>query len=354
MWKCTFCEKTNFDDQKVCPYCTAPNPAAQKPASAGAPEHRAQPQGGATPPVQDWASRYNPDPKANKKPVKLDQILKYLVIAASALLIIYLVTMLFQKPGAKTDATISPVPDQALIAQQQTAEQETPAPTDTPVPTDTPAPTREPVVVDAVTELYLDFGQTYQCTTKDFVLPYDIANDEVTWRCADNDDGTTCSKRGLIAAGIYQVDPEARYSSECIITGTTEEGSVLTYHVYTGDGTTYSFGWSSSARSMRGSISGYVIVSNKMLVQCSGFSVYYEYELTKGKLDSNTWSVWVREDGSTWVRIQDIVLENKVGDVFDITFDHPITFNEIWIMPETYSQEYSYTSSFQVGYLLFE
>ena len=352
MWKCTFCDKTNFDDQKVCPYCNAPNPAQEKPASVSAPKQQFQPQSGATPPVQDWASRYNPDPKNQKKPVKIDQILKYMVIAASALLIIYLMTLLLQKPASKTDAAISPSPDQALSALKQydtsSLEEATPA------PTDTPAPTREPVVADAVVEVYLDFGETYQCSTKDFVLPYDIANDEVTWRCADNDAGTVCSKQGLIEASYYQVDPELQYNEEVIVTGTTKEGSVLNYHVYTGDGTTYTFNWSNSARSMRGYISGYTIVADKMIPLCSGFSMYYSYDLTHGKLKANAWSVWVREGGTTWVRVQDINITDPSGEVYNISFDHPISFNEIWIMPETYSEEFTFSSSFYVGYLLFE
>lgn len=353
MWKCKFCEKTNLDDQKVCPYCTAPNPAAQKPA-AGTPEHRVHPQGSATPPVQDWASRYNPDPKVQKKPVKLDQVLKYMVIAVSALLIIYLATLLFQRPASTVD-TAEPAHSDSSTAQAgkslDAVTASTPEPTA--APTAMPEPTRAPVVVDAVTELYLDFGQAYQCSVKDFVLPQEIANDEITWICADNEAGTVCSKNGLIEAGSCQIDTEKRYNDEVIVTGTTEEGSVLYYHVFTGDGKTYTFDWSTSARTMRGSISGYVIVSDEMIVQSNGFSVYYEYELTKGKLDANAWSVWVREDGTTWVRVQDIHLENKVGEVFDITFDRPITFNEIWIMPETYSLEYNVSCAFQIGYLLF-
>ena len=351
MWKCKFCDKTNFDDQKACPYCTAPNPDAQKSAHTPVQQHPMQPQSGATPPAQDWASRYNPDLKAQKKPIKLDGILKIMVIAASALLIIYLVTLLFKQPDNRADAA-SPVQTAESNLKAGTAPETNP--TDTPLPTATPEPTRAPVVADAVAELYLDFGQTYQCSTGDFNLPVDIPEGEITWRCADNDAGTDCSKNGLIVAGSYQVDPEMKYNEEVIITGTTEEGSRLTYHVFTGDGQTYSFSWSTSSRSMRGSISGYVIVSDKMIVQCDGFSVYYEYELTDGKLDANAWSVWVREDGTTWVRVEDITLENQVGDVFDIEFDHPMTFNEIWIMPETYSAEYSYTSSFSIGYMLFQ
>lgn len=356
MWKCKFCEKTNFDDQKICPYCTAPNPDAQKSAPASAQQTPPQPRNGVNPPAQDWASRYNPDPRTQKKPIKLDAILKIMVIAASAILIIYLATLLFRQPGNQADASNPAKTEEsslkagaALEADVQTA-----TPADTPLTTATPEPTRAPVVIDAVTELYLDFGQTYQCSTKDFNLPYDIPDNEITWRCADNDAETTCTKNGLIEAGYYQVDPEMSYNDEVIVTGTTQEGSVLYYHVYTGDGNTYTFGWSSSARSMRGRISGYVIVSDEMIVHCNGFSVYYEYELADGKLEANTWSVWVREDGATWVRVQDIRVENNVGKSYDISFDHPITFNEIWIMPESYSTEYSYTSSFNIGYLMFE
>ena len=350
MWKCQYCDKTNLDDKAICPYCNAPNPAVQKPNPANAPQSPIYPQSAnKTQPAQDWESRYNP--KQSSKP-KLRSILTYTIIGVAAILLIVVLTLIIQKPverglsaaaAQKTEAVLQDSKDGVIAS----AEKETPA------PTATPEPTRAPVVVDAATELYLDFGQSYQCSTSDFVLPSDIPEDEITWHCADNDAGTTCTKDGLIVAGDCQVDPEKVYNDEVIITGSTPEGSVLYYHVYSGNGQTYSFGWSTSARAMRGALSGYTIVSDEMLVQCNGFSVYYEYELTKGKMEANAWSVWVRENGTTWVRVQDIHLENKVGDVFDITFDHPITFNEIWIMPETYSQNYSVTTEFQVGYLLF-
>jgi hypothetical protein len=70
-------------------------------------------------------------------------------------------------------------------------------------------------------------------------------------------------------------------------------------------------------------------------------------------MEANAWSVWVREDGTTWVRVQDIHPENKVAEVYDITFDEPITFNEIWIMPETYNVNYTVSTSVDVGYLMF-
>lgn len=353
MWRCKFCDKTNLDDQKVCPYCTAPNPDAPK-TTVSSPTGTVPPQPGVNPPVQDWYSRYNPDQKPQKSPLKLDKILKYMVIAAAALLIIYLTTLLFRHPGAKIDAANGTSPNSTVTKAEKALGAAEATPTATPESTATPEPTRAPVVADAEENLYLDFGEQYQCTTKDFDLPFDIPENEITWRCADNDAGTVCSKHGLIEAGIYQVDPSLDYNKEVIITGTTKEGSALSYHVYTGDGTTYTFDWSSSARTMRGFLSGYTMVSDKMIPYCSGFSMYYGYSLTHGKLDANTWSVWVREEGATWVRVQDINIKDPSGEVFTINFDHPMSFNEIWVMPETYSPEFSFTSTFYVGYLTFE
>jgi len=104
---------------------------------------------------------------------------------------------------------------------------------------------------------------------------------------------------------------------------------------------------------MKGYTSGRVIVADSMVVQCSGFSIYFEYELKKGKLDSDRWSVWIREDGTTWVRVDDINVENQVGKEYEIVFDRPITFNEICVQPETYSDYYSCSTAFYIGYLIF-
>jgi len=352
MWKCQYCDKTSLDDQKTCPYCNAPNPAAAKNAPQAGGVYT-QPQGGQTPPMRDPSTLYNPaNGPAPARGNKRKAVFQYAIIGVAALLLLVLVTLLFQKPAKGGDAVDAASPSKTEAKKPNA---DSPAAADeTPAPTATPEPTRAPVVVDAVAELYLDFGQTYQCSTRDFNLPSDIPDDEVTWRCTKNDAATTCSKDGLILAGNIQLDCELRYNEEVIVTGTTEEGSVLTYHVFTGDGESYTFSWSNTSRSMRGYISGYVIVSDKMIEQCSGFSVYYEYEIMDGKLEANAWSVWVREDGDTWVRVQDIAPENKVGEVFDISFDRPISFNEIWIMPETYSPEFGFTSAFYVGYMIFD
>ncbi|MEZ4509022.1 MAG: hypothetical protein R2912_09695 [Eubacteriales bacterium] len=348
MWKCKYCDKTNFDDQKICPYCNAPNPAQP-------------PQSDPKQAPLDWEKRYNTDNRVkNNRTKKLDVVLKYMVIGAAALLMIFLVTVMIQKraesktvsSGAQAAAANALELDELGEEMATPVVVETPAPTATPKPT--PEPTKAPVFVNANSDLYLGFGDIYHCTPSDFDLPYEIRLDEISWSCEENYVGTTCSKSGRIVAGNIQADPERKFNDMIKITGTTKNGSKLIYHLYTGSGKTYLFDWSTSSRSMRGYISGYVIVSDEMIVQCNGFSIYYEYELTRGKLEANSWSVWVREDGTTWVRVQDIQLENRVGDVFDITFDRPITFNEIWVMPETYSMDYSVTTTFQVGYLIFE
>ncbi len=99
MWKCKYCEKTNFDDQVICPYCNAPNPA--KPAKKEQPQAGSPVQPPQSDPKQaplDWEKRYNSDNRGKtKRPAKLDVILKYTVIGAVALLMIFLVTVMIQK-----------------------------------------------------------------------------------------------------------------------------------------------------------------------------------------------------------------------------------------------------------------
>jgi len=362
MWKCKYCDKTNFDDQAICPYCNAPNPA--KPAK------KEQPQAGnpAQPPQSDprqapldWEKRYNSDNRVKtKRSAKLDLILKYMVIGAAALLMIFLVTVMIQKRaeskaisnGAQAVAMEAIELDEPGEDMATPVAVETPAPTATPEPTETPEPTSAPVFVNANSDLYLGFGDIYHCTTEDFDLPYEIRLDEVTWSCEENYEGTTCSNSGRIVAGNIQIDPERKFNDMIKITGTTENGSKLIYHLYTGSGKTYDFDWSDSPRNMR-SFNGYVIEADPMVVECTGFYLYYEYELVSGKIDSDQWSVWLRKNGTEWIRVQDITVKNMVGDWYYIVLDEPLCFSEICIQPETYSYEYSFYPSFEVAYLTF-
>jgi hypothetical protein len=348
MWKCQYCEKTNFDDQKICPYCSAPNPAASR-ASFTSAGSNAQPPYGQNQPAQDWNARYNPG--ATKKS-KFSAIFHYAIVGIAAVLLIVILVMLFQKPAPSGQAAAAPQKTEVAL---KGAVQEIPeaAPAETPAPTATAEPMQEPFTAEAPVDIYLNFGETYDCTAEDFDLPYAVANDEINWRCEDNDAGTICSSRGHITAGNYQVDPANKYNDAITITGKTKNGSTLTYTLLTGSGENYTFDWSTSPRTMKGYSSGYVIVADEMVPQCSGFTLYYEYTLKDGDLNSDRWSVWVREDGSKWVRVDDIYLENTVGKQFDIEFDRPITFNEICVQPETYSDEYSCTTSYAIGYLLF-
>ena len=348
MWKCQYCEKTNFDDQKICPYCSAPNPAASR-ASFTSAGSNAQPPYGQNQPAQDWNARYNPG--ATKKS-KFSAIFHYAIVGIAAVLLIVILVMLFQKPAPSGQAAAAPQKTEVAL---KGAVQEIPeaAAAETPAPTATAEPMQEPFTAEAPVDIYLNFGETYDCTAEDFDLPYAVANDEINWRCEDNDAGTICSSRGHITAGNYQVDPANKYNDAITITGKTKNGSTLTYTLLTGSGENYTFDWSTSPRTMKGYSSGYVIVADEMVPQCSGFTLYYEYTLKDGDLNSDRWSVWVREDGSKWVRVDDIYLENTVGKQFDIEFDRPITFNEICVQPETYSDEYSCTTSYAIGYLLF-
>ena len=351
MWKCQYCDKTNFDDQKICPYCNAPSPAASSWAPASPNTSTPPFYGSQGQPAQDWNARYNPG--AAKKS-KFSAIFHYAIIGIAAVLFIVILVMLFQKHGSSGSSPAAPQASEALKGALGEISGSAASPTyPTATPEQAPEPTPEPFRVEAPVAIYLGFGETYECTTDDFDLPYPVADDEVNWRCEDNDAGTICSSRGHITAGNYLVDPSEKFNAALTVTGITKNGSTLTYTVFTGNGTRYKFDWSTSPRTMKGYTSGYVIVSDEMVPQCSGFTIYYEYELTDGKLDSDRWSVWVREDGTTWVRVGDIYLENKVGKQFDMEFDRPITFNEICVQPETYSDDYSCTTSYAIGYLVF-
>ena len=368
MWKCKYCEKTNFDDQTICPYCNAPNPAAANRAPANTGGNTQPIYGGQSQPPQphqDWNARYNPGAPARSK---TGSIVTYIAVGVAAILLVVVLVLIFQKPkSGDLPAAVQQKTEGSLKGTlgdiRGAATEKTPAPTATQEPTQAPtlAPTPEPTLeptpapfaVEAAVEVYLDYGETYQCTAADFDLPYDVSDADINWSCDENDAGTTCSTHGRITAGHYQVEPENKFNDALTVTGRTQDGSTLTYTVLTGRGDKYTFNWATSPRTMKGYTSGYVIVCDNMVPQCSGFSIYYKYDLVKGKLDANRWSVWVREDGTTWVHVGDIYLENAVGDVFDIEFDHPITFNEVCVQPETYSDYYSYNSSFSIGYLVF-
>ena len=350
MWKCQFCEKMNFDDQSVCPHCNAPNPAPVKTASSA--ENVTQPlQRDTFTPTETPTGPFvpNTDDKVWKAK-KRDSIVKYIVIGAAAVSVLLMVTVCFQKRSDRTDvplATPTPTQEQSALAVAPVAEE-----TLAPAEETESEQANNPIVVSASEDVQLDFGETYLCSTDDFTLPYVIDESDIVWSCDDNDNGTVCTTDGLITGGNTQVDVEKGYNDAITVKGVTSDGSELSYNVVVGDGQTYDFSWSKDRRNMK-NYNGAVILADPMIINCDGFSIYYEYELTKGSLDTDKWSVWVRENGTNWIRVKDIEVQNKYGEVYDIVFSEPISFSEICVQPETYSDNYSYNDSFAVGYLVF-
>lgn len=361
MWKCQYCDKMNTDDLKICPNCNAPNPAAVKTGSTPAQGSAGQQGAGSyaygntspAPAARDPRSPYLPNGAPNQAPKKKGRrAILWIGLAITAVIVL---TVVLSLPEWKKDASVSfKQPDASANESLHASVQSSFTETERDIAADTPEPESEPFFVQAPASLYLDFNETYLCSLNDFVLPHPVDAGELIWICGENEGGTTCTQDGRITAGNIQIDMEQDYNDPVYVTGTAKDGSTLTYEIITGNGTTYSTSWSKSARAMRGSLSGYTIVADKMIPNCNGFSIYYTYSLTRGKLDANTWSVWVREGGTTWVRVQDINIEDPNGEFFTITFDHPMSFNEIWIMPETYSPEFSFSSSYYIGYLSFE
>lgn len=353
MWKCQFCEKMNFDDQAICQYCNAPNPSPVKPVFTAA-NMPPPTQGGAYQQPYNAAGQATPNAPDNRQPSKKrNSVVKYVLIGVAALSVLIMISVLVQTRGKRNASDdmvlVTPTPivqsDNAAIV---------PASEEEPMPTETTEeePANDPVFVDAVTDVYLNFGETYQCSTEDFVLPYAIDPADIVWSCDDNESNTDCSTSGLISGGNTQVDVSAKYNEPVRVVGTTSNGSELSYNVIIGNGKTYEFSWSSGRRNMK-NYNGAVILVDPMIINCDGFSIYYEYELTKGSLKTDTWSVWVRENGTDWVRIQDITVADQAGKVYDIVFDEPLSFSEICVQPETKSDNYSYSDSFAVGYLVF-
>ena len=363
MWKCQYCDKMSTDDLKICPHCNAPNPAARisSPSAAGGSLYQ-QSAGNQRPEngnpntaTRDQSAIFYPDGKDTNRAGKKGGSRAFLWIGIAAVVIVTLtVVMSLQR---KEEEAPKPIKEQmidikgnlggAIDAKQPDTEQKALA------ATDAPKLEKAPFTVHAAVPVYLDFGETYFCSANDFRLPYPVEDQQISWACASNEAGTTCTQDGYIVAGAIQVDAEKEYNDTLQITGTTANGSRLIYDVITGDGTSYDFHWSSDTRQMKNYI-GAVIIASPMVINCSGFTIYYEYELTKGSFNSDRWSVWVRQDGTTWVRVQDISLKNKNGDVFNIVFNEPMSFSEIVVQPETYSNTYEYNDSFAVGYLIFD
>jgi len=213
-------------------------------------------------------------------------------------------------------------------------------------------PTSVPVVNPDIVTLTLGYGDMYWCTPNDFELPYEIKDSEVEWASISFNNGITC-ENGMILAGNVKIDPTKEYNDIAVVVGTTSNGSKLQYNVIVGDGQAYSFDWSSSARNMK-VVQGYTYIATPEIRNCDGFTLNFGYDLTEGKINGSNWSVWVRENGTDWVFIQDIDVVEDTSLDYEIVFDRPISFTEIIVQPPKQYDYFSCTNWYDVKNIVFE
>lgn len=279
MWKCSCCETMNQDEQTVCIVCGKTHEA-------------------------EILSEEN-EKRAEER--KGNVSFKTIIILAAALLtglIIFLLSSQMLPNQGK---------DTALVQRD---------------------PAGEPVY------LTLGFHQTYQCSSSDFDLPEDVS-DSLTWSCAANDTGVTCSPGGAIDTGNILADPSLGYNQPIQVVGTNGKDLTLVYYLITGSGQNFAVGWSGN-RTMRNYI-GPVYQITPMVTNCSGFTLTFKSTLISGDIIGDQWSVWVRENGTDWVYVQDITVQNNAESSCDIVFDGIKSFSEIAVQPPKQYNPYSNT-----------
>lgn len=193
------------------------------------------------------------------------------------------------------------------------------------------------------------FHQTYQCCISDFDLS-EYAADNITWSCTANDAGVTCSPSGVIDTGNILVDPSLGYNQPIQVVGTNGKNLTLTYYLTTGNDQRYEFNWSGN-RTMRNYI-GPVYQVTPMVMNCSGFTLAFKSVVTSGDIIGDQWSVWVRENGTDWVYIQDITLQNDLECSSSIIFDRAISFSEIAVQPPKQYNPFSNTVNCEITNLV--
>ncbi len=250
------------------------------------------------------------------------------LIAAAAVLVVLLVIVAVN--GGKSNSGSQSDDVQVISASTIRV----PAATATAVVTATPTQIPQPDTVIVT----LDYGETYRCSIKDFDLPDSVTNTDVSWPNFNDGSGVTCNTGGTLQATNIQFDPALSYNDPVYISGRTSDGIVLQYEVIVGNGRTYSFDWSDTARNMK-TVHGYTYIATPEIPDCLGFTLMFGYDLNSGKIAGTNWSVWVRENGDTWVFVCDIDATDGDYENHEITFDRPITFNELIVQaPKEYNQ----------------
>ena len=291
----------------------------------------------------------NPEEKLKKQ----KRGLKAGLIAAGAVLVILVVWLIAASTGGKQQQAQATDGTGTIIAKVSggtinSKSSATAEPTEEPAAEATSEPTAAPIENPDPIFITLDYGQSYQLTTRDFDLAYDISDSDVTWPDLLGTTGVYCDESGYLLAGNVPFDPSDGYNDYVTVQGTASDGTVLTYNVCVGDGQTYSFEKSQSARSLK-NVMGHPLIATPSVENCLGFTLTYGYELSEGKINGTNWSVWLLKTEDEWVFLGDIeVTEGVYGD-YPFTFDEPISFYQLIVQPPAQYDSFSYGNAYTVS-----
>jgi hypothetical protein len=281
--------------------------------------------------------------KNQMNPKKRKGLLVGLIATATFLILLVIIVIIFNAGNNRSRLQSD------LLEVNSNSPTTIPSPTPTAIIEATPTQIPQP---DTVT-INLDYGEEYECSVKDFDVPDSIKEDDVKWPTIYNDPGVTCNNRGELQATNIQFDPNSNFNSPVYISGQTSYGIELQYEVIVGNGKTYSLSWSDTARNMK-TVRGYTYVSTPEIRHCLGFTLMFGYDLNSGKIAGKNWSVWIRENGDTWVLVGNIPVTEGDYEYHDLLFDRPITFNEIIVQaPKEYNQ-FSASLSYDVTNIIFD
>lgn len=200
--------------------------------------------------------------------------------------------------------------------------------------------------------LALDFGEQYYCTVADFSETYDISDSDVKWRSADPS-LVSCTGIGVVSAGYVQPDITKGYNNAVEVIGTSPDGVEFVYRVVVGNGSAYTFNWSTSARSLKDSI-GYTYIASPSIRNCVGFTLDFQYEAIEGS-HSSAWVFWVHDVNGEWISFTNLYPQNKETISYDLTFDHVVDIDEIVMQPinDYKTKKFTYYTYYDVRNLIY-
>ena len=90
------------------------------------------------------------------------------------------------------------------------------------------------------------------------------------------------------------------------------------------------------------------LIATPQIVDCTGVTFTYEFDMVKGKFFATNWSVWVRDNNDQWIYIQDIDSTAGQSQEYVLNFDQPITVSELVVQPPREYNEFSYNMTFRI------